>query len=101
MASALYLVIYAICLAACFSPVYWMFSGVLFYCICPTQRHEKCLEIAVNHGAEVNNRAIDGTPLLVKACETAVENEDMCITLIKKGADPNAKHDVSVIQCKV
>ncbi len=68
-----------------------MFSGILFYCIAPSQRHEKCVDLALQHGADVNDTSTDGDPVLVIACETAAENEHMCLALLKKGADPNAK----------
>ncbi|CAH1262016.1 ANKEF1 [Branchiostoma lanceolatum] len=68
--------------------------GILFYCICPTQRHTHCLEIALQHGAPVNNKAHDGKPVLTVACSTATENEEMCIKLLEKGADPNIKHEL-------
>ncbi|XP_064602461.1 ankyrin repeat and EF-hand domain-containing protein 1-like isoform X2 [Liolophura sinensis] len=68
-------------------------KGILFYCISPTQRHEKCFEIALAHGADVNNKAKDGTHVFLYACLTAVENADMCCLMLKKGAEPNAKND--------
>jgi hypothetical protein len=61
----------------------------LFYCITPTERHAKCLEIAVENGAEVNNISKEGIPVLMFACETASENEDTCVLLMEKGAEPN------------
>lgn len=71
--------------------------GILFYCISPTQRHAKCLEIAVLHGAEVNNTDKQGIPVLLYACETATDNEEMCLLLIQKGAEPNSKQEVTMI----
>ena len=73
------------------------FPGILFYCISPTERHAKCLEIAVVNGAEPNNTSKEGIPVLLNACETAMDNEDMCLLLIQKGADPNAKQEASNI----
>ena len=49
------------------------------------------------NGAEPNNMSKEGIPVLLQACETAMDNEDMCMLLIQKGADPNAKQEVSVI----
>jgi ankyrin repeat protein len=66
----------------------------LFYCITPTERHAKCLEIAVENGAEVNNISKEGIPVLMFACETASENEDTCVLLMEKGAEPNGKQEV-------
>ncbi|KAK7490166.1 hypothetical protein BaRGS_00018511 [Batillaria attramentaria] len=70
-------------------------KGIIFYCISSTQRHAKCLELALTHGADVKNIAKDGSPVFYMACETATENEDMCLTLLEKGADPNCKVDKS------
>ena len=70
------------------------FSGILFYCISPTQRHAKCLEIAVINGADPNNTNKDGIPVFLHSCETAMDNEEMCLLLIQKGADPNSKQEV-------
>lgn len=72
-----------------------MSTGILFYCISPTQRHAKCLEIAVTNGAEVNNKSKEGIPVFMLASETATENEETCQLLLQKGADPNSKQEVS------
>lgn len=74
--------------------VHIQFAGILFYCISPTQRHAKCLEIAVLNGAEPNNTDKQGIPVLLHACETAMDNEEMCMLLIQKGAEPNSKQEV-------
>ena len=71
-----------------------LFLGILFYCICPTQRHSKCLEIALKHGADVNNKSKEGMPVFLFACESANENEEACLSLLKKGANPKLKHEV-------
>ena len=52
------------------------------------------MEIALVYGAEVNDKSRDGYPVFLKACETAAENENMCLALLKKGADPNSKNEV-------
>lgn len=36
----------------------------------------------------------DGISGLMKACETAADNEEICLMLLEKGADPNAKQEV-------
>ena len=54
------------------------------------------MEIALVYGGEVNDKAHDGFPVFLRACETAAENVNMCIALLKKGADPNSRNDVSV-----
>ncbi|XP_064621436.1 ankyrin repeat and EF-hand domain-containing protein 1-like isoform X2 [Lineus longissimus] len=70
-------------------------KGVIFFCISPTQRHAKCLEIALQHGAEVNNKNKSGKPVFFVACETAMDNQDSCVQLLEKGADPNAIHEAT------
>ena len=69
-------------------------SGIINYCISSTQRHLRCLEIVLQKGANVNSKSNDGKPVFLFACETANENEDMCLMLLAKGADPNSKNDV-------
>lgn len=73
-----------------------IFTGILFYCISPTERHAKCLEIAVEHGADPNNISMEGIPVLLYACETAIDNEEACIQLLQKGANPNGKQEVII-----
>jgi len=69
---------------------------VLFYCLsAATKRHKRCLEIVLSNGANVNNVTFGGKPVLVSACETASENEIMCLMLLEKGANPNAFNTVS------
>ncbi len=53
------------------------------------------MDIALAYGADVNNKSKDGIQVFLKACETALENEDTCLQMLKKGADPNSKHEVS------
>lgn len=65
-----------------------MAPGVLFYCIGPTKRHAQCGEIALQHGADVENKTRQGTPILMFACETAKDNEDFCMALLQSGANP-------------
>ena len=74
-----------------FSP----FAGILFYTILPTSRHAKCTEIAIEAGAEGDNIANDGMPLLVLACQESKENEKICQLLLEHKADANSVHPVS------
>ncbi|NWI62721.1 ANKE1 protein, partial [Todus mexicanus] len=67
-------------------------KGVLFYCICPTQRHYHCMQIALDHGADVNNCAADGKPVFLYACEQAHDVKEICLSFLERGADPNARH---------
>lgn len=94
---ALYLFLILIIPVGALKVKHYSFLGILFYCISPTQRHAKCLEIAVINGAEVNNTDKNGIPVLLFACETAMDNEDMCLLLIQKGAEPNSKQEVGFV----
>ena len=71
-------------------------AGVLFYCIAPTRRHEQCAELILDREADVNNCSHSGTPVLLHACETALGNEQICLRLLRKGADPNSKDQVYI-----
>lgn len=73
-----------------------MHIGVLFYCIAPTRRHQQCAELLIAHEADVNNCTKQGTPVLVKACETAHENEQLCLKMLEAKADPNSKDAVNI-----
>ncbi|KAF7690083.1 hypothetical protein HF521_011887 [Silurus meridionalis] len=70
-------------------------KGVLFYCLCPTKRHRRCLQVALNNKADVNNVTHAGMPLFLQACENAQECEDMCLRLLERGADPNSANQVT------
>ncbi|KAG8443867.1 hypothetical protein GDO86_009164, partial [Hymenochirus boettgeri] len=65
-------------------------KGILFYCISATKRHYRCLQIALDHGANVNNCSNDGVPILLAACEQAGDCKEMCMKLLALGANPNA-----------
>ncbi|KAM4633768.1 ankyrin repeat and EF-hand domain-containing protein 1 [Polymixia lowei] len=65
-------------------------KGVLFYCISPTKRHGRCLQVALENRADVNNVSLDGTPIFLLMCEKAEECAHMCLSLLDRGADPNA-----------
>ena len=80
----------------CHGSVYLVwFVGVLFYCIAPTHRHVKCAEMILANGADVNNCNATGLPVFLQACETAHENEQLCLMMLEKGADPNSKDEVN------
>ncbi|KAK3092597.1 hypothetical protein FSP39_004820 [Pinctada imbricata] len=59
-------------------------KGILFYCISPTERHAKCLEIAVQNGADPNNVSNEGVPVFLFACETCCRQRRSMST-IKSG----------------
>ncbi|XP_070588753.1 ankyrin repeat and EF-hand domain-containing protein 1 [Erythrolamprus reginae] len=65
-------------------------KGVLFYCILPTKRHARCVQMVLEFGADVNNCALEGKPVFVQACEQAHEIKDICMTFLERGADPNS-----------
>ncbi|TSN30236.1 Ankyrin repeat and EF-hand domain-containing protein 1 [Bagarius yarrelli] len=70
-------------------------KGVLFYCLFPTKRHARCLQVALNSKADVNNVSHAGIPLFLQACEKARECESMCLSLLEVGADPNSVNQVT------
>uniref|UniRef100_H3A1L0 Ankyrin repeat and EF-hand domain containing 1 n=1 Tax=Latimeria chalumnae TaxID=7897 RepID=H3A1L0_LATCH len=72
-------------------------QGILFYCVCPTKRHTQCVQIALEHGADPNNRSLNGKPALLFTCEQAQEQEckEMCLQILEKGADPNGMDEES------
>ncbi|XP_075056836.1 ankyrin repeat and EF-hand domain-containing protein 1-like [Mixophyes fleayi] len=61
-------------------------KGILFYCISPTKRHLRCFQIALDGGADVNNKTKGGIPVFLAACEQARECKEMCLTLLERGA---------------
>ncbi|KAI4903603.1 hypothetical protein NFI96_013569 [Prochilodus magdalenae] len=63
---------------------------LLFYCLFPTKRHTRCLQVALNSHANVNNVSRAGKPVFLQACEHADECESMCLSILERGADPNA-----------
>ncbi|XP_034288261.1 ankyrin repeat and EF-hand domain-containing protein 1 [Pantherophis guttatus] len=65
-------------------------KGVLFYCILPTKRHFRCVQMVLEFGADVNNCTFEGKPVFVQACEQAHEIKEICMTFLERGADPNA-----------
>ncbi|XP_067273893.1 ankyrin repeat and EF-hand domain-containing protein 1a isoform X3 [Pseudorasbora parva] len=65
-------------------------KGLLFYCIQPTKRHMRCLQVALKGNADVNNVSETGMPVFLLACEQAQDCEGMCLSILERGADPNA-----------
>nr|XP_008114260.1 PREDICTED: ankyrin repeat and EF-hand domain-containing protein 1 [Anolis carolinensis]XP_016851574.1 PREDICTED: ankyrin repeat and EF-hand domain-containing protein 1 [Anolis carolinensis] len=65
-------------------------KGVLFYCILPTKRHNRCAQMALEFGADVNNCTTEGKPVFVQACEQAHEIKEMCMQFLERGANPNS-----------
>uniref|UniRef100_A0A667YUV7 Ankyrin repeat and EF-hand domain containing 1a n=1 Tax=Myripristis murdjan TaxID=586833 RepID=A0A667YUV7_9TELE len=65
-------------------------KGVLFYCICPTKRHARCLQVALSCQADVNNVSADGTHVFQLMCEKVQNCTTICLSMLDGGADPNA-----------
>ncbi|XP_041661631.1 ankyrin repeat and EF-hand domain-containing protein 1a [Cheilinus undulatus] len=65
-------------------------KGVLFYCIYPTKGHIRCLQVALQYKADVNNVSAQGLHVLQLMCERAEECTSMCLIMLNAGADPNA-----------
>ncbi|XP_040920403.1 ankyrin repeat and EF-hand domain-containing protein 1a [Toxotes jaculatrix] len=66
-------------------------KGVLFYCIYPTKRHARCLQVALKCQADANNVSAEGTHVFQLMCEKAQECTPMCLIMLDGGTDPNAK----------
>lgn len=65
-------------------------AGILFYCILPTRRHFRCVQMVLEYGADVNNVTFEGKPVFLQACEQAHEIKETCMIFLERGADPNA-----------
>ncbi|KAI3363617.1 hypothetical protein L3Q82_001250 [Scortum barcoo] len=65
-------------------------KGVLFYCIYPTKRHTRCLQVALKGHADANNVSVQGTHIFQLMCEKAQQCTPMCLIMLDGGADPNA-----------
>uniref|UniRef100_A0AAY5EZ05 EF-hand domain-containing protein n=1 Tax=Electrophorus electricus TaxID=8005 RepID=A0AAY5EZ05_ELEEL len=65
-------------------------KGALFYCISPSKRHMRCLQVVLNSKANVNNVSNAGKPVFLMACERATDCENICMSILERGADPNA-----------
>ncbi|XP_061741676.1 ankyrin repeat and EF-hand domain-containing protein 1a isoform X1 [Nerophis ophidion] len=65
-------------------------KGVLFYCIYPTKRHTRCLQVVLEYQADVNNVSSQGTHVFQLMCQHAKECAPMCHMMLAQGADPNA-----------
>ncbi|XP_028826678.1 ankyrin repeat and EF-hand domain-containing protein 1 isoform X1 [Denticeps clupeoides] len=70
-------------------------KGVLFYCVCPTKQHMRCLQTALDGRADVNGVSAAGKPVFLSACENARNCESMCISILERGADPCAVNEVT------
>ncbi|XP_068599586.1 ankyrin repeat and EF-hand domain-containing protein 1-like [Brachionichthys hirsutus] len=65
-------------------------KGVLFYCAGPTERHTRCLRVALTHQADVNNVSTEGDHIFQLMCENAQEFTCRCLSMLDAGADPDA-----------
>uniref|UniRef100_A0A672Y7L1 Ankyrin repeat and EF-hand domain containing 1a n=1 Tax=Sphaeramia orbicularis TaxID=375764 RepID=A0A672Y7L1_9TELE len=68
-------------------------KGVLFYCIYPTKRHTRCLQVALKFKADANNVSAQGTHVFQLMCEKALECSPKCLIMLDGGADPNATNE--------
>ncbi|XP_035473487.1 ankyrin repeat and EF-hand domain-containing protein 1a isoform X3 [Scophthalmus maximus] len=65
-------------------------KGVLFYLIYPTKCHTRCLQLALECRAEVNNVSAQGTHVFQIMCERAHDCTHLCLIMLNAGTDPNA-----------
>ncbi|GLD59561.1 ankyrin repeat and EF-hand domain-containing protein 1-like isoform X1 [Lates japonicus] len=65
-------------------------KGLLFYCIYPTKRHARCLQVALKCRADANNVSAQGTHVFQLMCEKAQECTPLCLIMLDGGTDPNA-----------
>lgn len=68
--------------------------GVLFYLIYPTKCHTRCLQLALECRAEVNNVSAQGTHVFQIMCERAHDCTHLCLIMLNAGTDPNATNQV-------
>lgn len=68
--------------------------GVLFYCISPKKSHARCLRVALENRADVNNISSEGVHVFQLMCEKALVCTPLCLMMVDGGADPNAKNEV-------
>ncbi|XP_074541499.1 ankyrin repeat and EF-hand domain-containing protein 1 [Halichoeres trimaculatus] len=68
-------------------------KGVLFYCVFPTKRHARCLQVALKCQADVNNVSAQGNHIFQLLCEKAAECSPMCHIMLDAGTDPNATNE--------
>ncbi|KAM9840784.1 ankyrin repeat and EF-hand domain-containing protein 1 [Aulostomus maculatus] len=65
-------------------------KGVLFYCMYPSTRHVRCLQVALRCRADINNVSLEGIHVFQQMCGQAQECAPMCLIMLEEGADPNA-----------
>ncbi|XP_024146884.1 ankyrin repeat and EF-hand domain-containing protein 1a [Oryzias melastigma] len=68
-------------------------KGVLFYCISPKKSHARCLRVALENRADVNNISSEGVHVFQLMCEKALVCTPLCLMMVDGGADPNAKNE--------
>lgn len=77
---------------------FFLYTGVLFYCMYPTQNHAHCLQVALNYHADVNNVSQEGNHVFQMMCERAQECTQTCLTMLDEGANPDATNEVTIQQ---
>lgn len=73
---------------------------MLFYCIYPTKRHCRCLQVLLKCGADANSVSVQGMHVFQLMCEKAQECTPLCLIMLNAGADPNAAHQVNNRDCE-
>lgn len=64
--------------------------NILFYCLHNTKRHQYCLKLAIENGADFHVISSEGKSLLIEACELKLT--DITKTLLGEGIDVNVKN---------
>nr|XP_015803847.2 ankyrin repeat and EF-hand domain-containing protein 1a isoform X1 [Nothobranchius furzeri]XP_015803849.2 ankyrin repeat and EF-hand domain-containing protein 1a isoform X1 [Nothobranchius furzeri] len=63
--------------------------GVLFYCNYPTRYHIRCLQLALQNQADINNVSRNGDHVFLVMCKKAHEVTPQCLMMLDAGVDPN------------
>nr|XP_032819524.1 ankyrin repeat and EF-hand domain-containing protein 1 isoform X1 [Petromyzon marinus] len=64
--------------------------GVLFHCLQPSQRHERCMRLVLRGNADVNVVSRPGTHALFLAAQLSAISPNMSLQLLEHGANANA-----------
>ena len=83
-----------VCVPVCVCVFPCVCPGVVFYCVRPTRRHGRCLQVALLHGAEVNAVAPDGCSALLLSAQSGPACNATSLHLLERGAEPNVANKV-------
>ncbi|KAH0621873.1 hypothetical protein JD844_023574 [Phrynosoma platyrhinos] len=67
-------------------------KGVLFYCILPTKRHYRCVQMVLEFGADVNNCTFEGKPATGRTALMEASREgvlEIVRGILERGGDVN------------